>query len=82
MLDVLIHQYIHNFSKLYLTSFKFAAIKWFFKSLEESAKCHQRILCEQTDESKCLVYRHILKTVVKVVEVLYPGSRAIQMFYI
>ena len=52
--------------KLDLTSFKFAAIKWFFKSLEESAKCHQKILCGHTDESKCLAYRHILKTVVKV----------------
>ena len=42
--------------------------KWFFKSLEELAKCHQKILCEHTDESKHLAYRHILKTVVKVVE--------------
>ena len=30
--------------------------------------CHQKILCVHTDELKCLVYRHILKTVVKVVE--------------
>ena len=37
-------------------------------SLEESAKCHQKILCGHTDESKQLAYRHILKTVVKVVE--------------
>ena len=35
--------------------------KWFFKSLEESAKCDQKILCSHTDESKHLVYRHILK---------------------
>ena len=42
--------------------------KWFFKSLEESAKCRQKILCGHTDESKHLAYRHILKTVVKVVE--------------
>ena len=55
-------------NELDLTSFKFAAIKWFFKSLEESAKCCQKILCGHTDESKCLAYRHILKTVVKVVE--------------
>ena len=83
MLDVLIHQYVHTkfsndtsskllknhfVNKLDLTSFKFVAIKWFFKSLAESAKCCQEILCEHTDESKCLVYRHILKTVVKVVD--------------
>ena len=42
--------------------------KWFFKSLEELAKCHKKILCGHTDDSKCLAYRHILKTVVKVVE--------------
>ena len=42
--------------------------KWFFKSLEESAKCRQKILCSHTDESKHLVHRHILKTVEKVVE--------------
>ena len=39
-----------------------------FKSLEEAAKCRQKILCGHTDESKHLVYRYILKTVVKVVE--------------
>ena len=44
----------------------FSAIKWFFKSLEELAKHCQKSPCGQTDESKCLVYRHILKTVVKV----------------
>ena len=58
----------HFVNELDLTSFKFAAIKWFFKSLEELAKYHQKILCRITDESKCLVYRHILKRVVKVVE--------------
>ena len=42
--------------------------KCFFKSLEESTKCCQKSLCGHTDESKHLVYRHILKTVVKVVE--------------
>ena len=42
--------------------------KWFFKSLEELAKCHQKILCGHTGEPKHLAYRHILKTVVKVVE--------------
>ena len=42
--------------------------KWFFKSLEELAKCHQKILCGHTDEFKHLAYRHIVKTVVKVVE--------------
>ena len=42
--------------------------EWFFKSLEESAKCRQENLCGQTVESKPLAYRHILKTVVKVVE--------------
>ena len=30
--------------------------------------CCQKILCGHTDEPKCIVYRHILKTVVKVVE--------------
>ena len=58
----------HFVNELDLTSFKFAAIKWFFKSLEESAKCHQKILRGHTDESKCLAYGHILKTVVKVME--------------
>ena len=58
----------HFVNELDLTSFKFAAIKWFFKSLEESAKCHQKILCGHTDELKCLAYRHVLKTVVKVME--------------
>ena len=59
----------NNFvNELDLTSFKFAAIQWFFKSLEESEKCHQKILCGHTDESKCLANKHILKTVVKVVE--------------
>ena len=59
----------NNFvNELDLTSFKFAAIKWFFKSLEELAKCHQKILCGHTDESKHLAHKHILKTVVKVVE--------------
>ena len=37
-----------------------------FQSLEESAKCRQKISCGQTDELKCLAYRHILKPVVKV----------------
>ena len=50
------------FNEFDLTS----AIKCFFKSLEELAKCHQNISCGQTDESKCLAYRHILKPVVKV----------------
>ena len=54
-------------NELDLTSFKCAAIKWFFKSLEELAKYHQKILCGYTNESKCLAYRHISKTVVKVV---------------
>ena len=58
----------HFVNELDLTSFKFSATKWFFKSLEELAKCHQKIACGHTDESKCLAYRHILKTVVKVVE--------------
>ena len=40
--------------------------KWFFKSLEELAKCCQKILCAHTDESKRPPHRHILKTVVKV----------------
>ena len=57
----------HFVNELDLTSFKFAAIKWFFKSLE-LAKCCQKKLCGHTDESKHLAYRHILKTVVKVVE--------------
>ena len=59
---------MHLVNELDLTSFKFAAIKWFFKSLEESPKWHQKILCGHTDESKHLAYRHILKTAVKVVE--------------
>ena len=29
------------FNELDLTSFKFSAIKWFFKSLEKLAKCHK-----------------------------------------
>ena len=39
-----------------------------FKSLEELAKCHQKILWGHTCESKHVAYRHILKTVVKVLE--------------
>ena len=39
--------------------------KLFFKSLEDSAKCHQKISLGQTDELKWLTYRHIFKTVVK-----------------
>ena len=58
----------HFVNELDLTSFKFAAIKWFFKSLEESAKCCQKIFCGHNDESKCLAYKHILKTVVIGVE--------------
>ena len=58
----------HFVNELDLTSFKFAVIKWFFKSLEKLAKCHQKILCGHSDESKYLAYIHILKTVVKVME--------------
>ena len=42
--------------------------KLFFKSLEKLAKSSQKIPCGQTDESKSLAYRHILKLVVKVHE--------------
>ena len=59
----------NNFvNEIDLTSFKFTAIIRFFKSLQESAKCKQKIPCGQTDESKHLAYRHILETVVKVLE--------------
>ena len=79
-LDVLIHQFVHmefsdstllillNFKKkiffneLELTSFKFSAIK----SLEELTRWRQKIPCGQTDESKHVGYRHILKTVAEV----------------
>ena len=44
----------HFVNELDLTSFKFSAIKWFFKSLEELAKWHQKILHGHTDESKHL----------------------------
>ena len=42
--------------------------KLFFKSLEKLTKCCQKIPCGQTDESKHLVHRHILKPVAKVHE--------------
>ena len=42
--------------------------KQFFKSSEKSAKYRQKIPYGQTDESKHLAYRHILKPVVKVHE--------------
>ena len=58
----------HFVNELDLTLFKFSAIKWFFKSLEELPKCCQKIFCGHTDESKRPPYRHILKTVVKVVK--------------
>ena len=52
-----------------LESVKSSSLKiLFFKSLEKLAKCHQKIPCGQTDESKRLAYRHILKPVVKVHE--------------
>ena len=38
----------------------------FFKSSENLAKCHQKMSLGQTDELKWLVYRHILKTFLKV----------------
>ena len=55
-------------NELDLTSFKFTAIKWFFESFEESVKYRQKIACGQTDESKRPPCRHIIKTVVKVLE--------------
>ena len=61
-------RYSKTFKKLFCqwTWFKFNAINLFFKSLEELAKHQQKILCGQTHESKCLVYRHILERIVKI----------------
>ena len=83
MVDVLIHQYVHTKWRYIIDSSKLlknhliaenlnevkssSFTKQFFKSLEELAKCCQKILCGHTDESKRPPYRHILKTVVKVV---------------
>ena len=81
-LDILIHQFVHMefsdgtllillnfrqtifFNETDLNSFKFSVI--IFQSLEVLAWCYQKILSAQIDESKCLAYRHILKTGVKV----------------
>ena len=46
-------------------AFKFTTMKWFLK---ESAKCQQKIVHGQTDESKHLGYGHILKAFVKVLK--------------
>ena len=59
---------------LILTSFKFATIKMVFQKFRRIGKVPSKILCGHTDESKCLAYGHILKTVLKVVE------REIQFF--
>ena len=56
------HLITENLNEVKSSSLK----KLFFKSLEKSAKCCQKIPCGQTDESKCLAHRHILKPVVKV----------------
>ena len=58
------HLITENLNEVKSSSLK----KLFFKSLKKSAKCCQKIPCGQTDESKHLAYRHILKPVVKVHE--------------
>ena len=40
----------------------------FSQSFEELAKCIQNMSCGQCEASKCLVYRHILKSIVKKLE--------------
>ena len=40
----------------------------FSQSFEELAKCSENMSCGQCEVSKCLAYRHILKSVVKKLE--------------
>ena len=58
------HLIAENLNEVKSSSLK----KLFFKSLEKAAKCRQKIPCGQTDESKPLAYRHILKPIVTVHE--------------
>ena len=50
------------------TSFKFSAIKSFSQSFGELTRCCQNTSCGQCEASKCLVHRHILKSIVKKLE--------------
>ena len=83
MLDVLIPHIVHmtyfdytlpilqNFEKTKCANespFKFSAIKLFSQSFGELTRCSQNMSCGQSEVSKCLVYRHILKSIVKKLE--------------
>ena len=50
------------------TSFKFSAIKLFSQSFGDLTRCSQNLSCGQCEVSKCLAYRHILKSLVKKLE--------------
>ena len=47
------------------TSFKFSVIKLFSQGFGELTRCSQNMSCGQCEVSKRLVYRHILKSIVK-----------------
>ena len=49
-------------------SFKFSVIKLFSQSFGELTRCSQNMSCGQCEVSKRLVYRHILKSIVKKLE--------------
>ena len=50
------------------TSFKFSVIKLFSQCFGELTRCSQSMSCGQSEVSKHLVYRHILKSIVKKLE--------------
>ena len=50
------------------TSFKFSAFKLFSQSFGELTRCSQNMSCGQCEVSKCLAYRHILKSIVRKLE--------------
>ena len=50
------------------TSFKFSATKLFSQSFGELTRCSKNMSCGQCEVSKCLAYRHILKSIVKKLE--------------
>ena len=55
----------------YLITENLNEVHWhilFSQSFEELAKCSQNMSCGQCEVSKCLAYRHILKSVVKKLE--------------
>ena len=82
MLDVLIPHIVHltyfdytlpilqNFEKTKCANelHSISAIKLFSQSFGELSRCSQNMSCGQCEVSKCLAYRHILKSIVKKLE--------------